>query len=232
MNEYLTLEELQEIENNKLDEELDKLITEEFDPKSISEHYLKHFNNFKYVNVFNDANKINWFYYDIFNILVNEIENPRTLKEYLTEKYGEITKQNTQIIILEKKKTQEDKETNKYLMNKIKKYEEASKELGKPNTINNVITQLELKVNIKNGYYTIDNILKLLAFNDGFLFDVKLKDYRPIEKADYISKVCKVGAPQTPSQEKINEAWNIIYSMFENEELTRFHFYIWLWFIR
>lgn len=61
----------------------------------------------------------------------------------------------------------------------------------------------------------------LLAFNNK-VYDFKLKKFRPIEKNDFISITTGYDAPTKSNPEILTKIKNIIYSVFENDEMVNY----------
>ena len=67
-----------------------------------------------------------------------------------------------------------------------------------------------------------DNNNNVIAFKDGYLYDIKAKEYRQIKPSDYISKTMNIKAPLNVNEGKLKQINNIIYSIFEKSELTEY----------
>ena len=77
------------------------------------------------------------------------------------------------------------------------------------------------------GFYACDDLedkvdaqQNLIAFNDGFLYDINTNICRKIEKEDFISKTMSIPHTDEVSNEKVAEIQQIIYSLFEDDTMT------------
>ena len=67
-----------------------------------------------------------------------------------------------------------------------------------------------------------DNNNNVIAFKDGYLYDIKAKEYRQIKPSDYISKTMNIKALLNVNEEKLKTINNTNYSIIEKYEVTEY----------
>ena len=173
--------------------------------------FLKEIDQYKYI-----YNNDEWYEYNDNNILkLIGKKPPLNLSENITN------------VLNKKLKRQMTKMINNIEPHdiKFKKYNDIykvnHKNLGNSKYKEGIITELKIHFSDDDLIKKINHNMAVVSFNDK-LFDFKLKDFRDIEKNDYICLYCDYPAPCIKN-EKINlELKNILFSIFEDDEIIQF----------
>ena len=107
-----------------------------------------------------------------------------------------------------------DEATKKY-KNIMKMFDTAYKNVGNFKFIKGC---MEFLTNL----YTINNLdmnNNILAFNDGYVYDIQIGNFRKIIPSDFITKTTKRNTPFKINDDKIDDVKKLLWSVFENNEI-------------
>lgn len=201
----------EEINKNQLDNTRNEFF-EEILPLASHQFFAELFyslNNDEYIF----SKKLGWFRYDKYNKLVKcdgypiELDNnvPNVIRAYLKEKFDEIDPNSSMFI--------------KY----SKIYQSYYKMLGGTGYCEAIIKKLRYYYNKDNIEQLIDTNYDLLAFENK-VYDLSIKDFRNIEKDDYINYHIHFKAPTEDDYDKNVEKdiYDFLYSIQKGESNTKF----------
>jgi len=161
------------------------------------EFYATNFNDGRYI--YSSKTSI-WYYYDELNILhESACKSPFMLKNEICRNLDRY-----------------------FRANPVENNQKVIKLVGSSAFAESTISFLRGFYNNDNLEQLIDSNTNLIAFNNGFLYDIENNEYRNIEKSDFISKTMNIDFSDNISTDKINEINNIIYSLFEDNLLTEY----------
>ena len=107
----------------------------------------------------------------------------------------------------------------------FKIYESAFKNIGNSKYTKGCIDYLKLNYTVDRLDDMLDAKNNLLAFDDQ-LFDISKNEFRKIQPADFITKTCKRNAPIEEQLEKQKYIKEILFSIFENQDVVEYWFKI------
>jgi P4 family phage/plasmid primase-like protien len=157
--------------------------------------------------------KLGWYYYNEYNVLIqSEEKEPPFLIEDISTALQKWIVDIIKKIDIQKKGSDEQ----------IKKYRKFYKTFGTKKFVSDCIVFLKSRYNNRDFDVIVDSKNKIIAFDD-CLFDLNIKQFRNIEKDDYVSittgyKINKKSDPDIRKQIK-----DLIYSCFENDELLNYY---------
>ena len=208
------------LNNNNLSNALFNLINGNLDHHNTAEFYQKYIEPDRYIY----TEKRGWYEYNNYNILEIKGEKPPT---NLIKNLPDLIKKlcNKELKNLKNPKTtMKNYENYKKLYDlKIKCLDNAKKKIGNSSFINAVIGLLR-------GFYKQEDIIdkldkahNVIAFRDGYLYDVKEGNFRKILKNDYITKNIKRQAPRyIISDNKLNVINDFLNSLQDTPEKVNY----------
>ena len=218
MNHGYTEDEIDESQVETID--VDKVV-DLLNEKLIADYYYQFFEPSKYI-----IHKKIWYEFNKLNILKECDGTPSSLLNDITDKFQNLIieardklKKPTQ---KESDKDEEYKAKREVYFKKFKTYDNAYKAVGKSKFIKGVMDYLINMYNDDDLEKKKDCDNNIIAFKDGYLFDITKNEFRKIERTDYISKTMNINSPQNIIKEKLESVKSLISSIFENEEISRY----------
>jgi len=172
------------------------------DEYTLAAFYNKYFDDGNYIF---SSKTATWFYYDRFNVLrESSTKNPFKLKSEICKKFVEYFRG------LQEKAPEEQREM----------FSKTIKTVGSAGFSDNIISFLRTFNSNDDIENLADSNQNVLAFNNGFLYDIQANEYRPIEKEDFITKTMSIPFVENVPESASEQIYKIMFSFFENEDLT------------
>ena len=187
---------------------------------TIAETY---YNNYeKNTYVYDEDNDI-WYMYNKYNILVEKKKAPSDLQNNISKTFIKLfSEEKNKLKIPDNIHGEEYEIKKKQFIKQLNAYDKAIKTVGTAKVIKGSIEFLKNMYKIDDFEKLKDNNNNVIAFKDGYLYDIKAKEYRQIKPSDYISKTMNIKTPLNVNENKLKQINNIIYSIFEKSELTEY----------
>ena len=171
-----------------------------------------------------------WYEYNNYNILIpNGPKEPESLLNNFSKKLQEIFINERNKLLHPIKNDLETEEIYKEKCNEYKEnyknYDKAYVKIGNSKYTKDCIAYLKNLYTVERLDDKLDANNNLLAFDDK-LYDITLNKFRNISPFDYITKTCKRKAPTDECLLKQKYIKDIIYSIFENNEMVEYWFII------
>lgn len=185
-----------------------------FNELEISDHLFFtdiYFSLVKNTYIYNED--LGWFSYDKYNKLISYNKEPIDLNNDISRKLKAFLKD--KFILLDP--------DNKNFIKYSKIYKFYCKKVQNTKFVSNVIEKLKELYYVKDLNKLIDSNYKLVAFKD-LVYDLEVKEYRKINKEDFIMKHIEFNAPVEDMEEDVirNDIIDFIYSIQETKENADF----------
>lgn len=157
-----------------------------------------------------------WYEYDKNNILIKKgVDYPTTLHNDISNKLSSIIKEQINIIVSKKETTEEDTK-------KLNIYNNALNNVGYSPYINGIMKFLPALYYNPEIDKLIDSNVKLFAFKN-MLYDAIKKEFRPINRNDYISKTTRYELNKKSNSKIREKITSTIRGMFATDEMYTYH---------
>jgi P4 family phage/plasmid primase-like protien len=167
------------------------------------------------------SDKTGWYEYNKFNILEpHGMKFPISLLNTMSDKIQDLfIKERNKYRPPLKEHCEDWDDANKKYKKVMKMFDTAYRNIGCSKFTKGCMDYLTNLYTVKNLDDKLDNNNNLLAFNDGYVFDMLIGDFRKIKSDDYITKTTKRNAPLNVLENKINEVRKLLWTVFEDNDI-------------
>jgi P4 family phage/plasmid primase-like protien len=167
------------------------------------------------------SDKSGWYEYNKFNILESYgVKFPISLLNDMSDKIQDLfIKERNKYRPPLKEHCEDWEDSNKKYKKTMKMFDTAYRNIGCSKFTKGCMDYLTNLYTVKNLDDKLDNNNNLLAFNDGYLYDMEIGDFRKIKTSDYITKTTKRNAPLNILDGKVEEVKELLWSIFEDNDI-------------